>query len=114
MTPRLLAFRVVTTLLCLLGLASLGTSETSCTPGQATTAADVALKVADDVCQEEQNVDAAPDWVQVACKVEQPASGVAHVLLPRTTWDAARGKKAPPCPPCGDGGKPTFPAGPGK
>ena len=115
------AFRpVLVYVLALSAVSLVGEGTSACDAATTKTAADVALKVSDEFCKEEEaQGDAEPDWVQVACKVEAPASGVAHVLLPRTNWEAIKARKAPPppCPPCGDGGaspKPTFPAGPGK
>ena len=88
----------------------------ACTKPDAQTVVDVTTKIADGVCKEEAKQPSEPDWVAVACAIEAPASGIAHVVMPRAQWDTVRGKKAPPCTPqpCTSGKPPQFDAGPGK
>ena len=115
-----LVARALVMLLCLLGLAGVGSAGQACTTQDAKTAANVAVTVAQNVCQEEAQQPDAADWVQVACQAANVAGGIVHVLLPRAQWNAlAHPTSSPaPCPsPCPDGGggkAPAFDPGPGK
>jgi len=67
---------------------------------------DLAIKVADDVCQELAALDGGtldPQWVTLAC--QSAAHGVVRVLLPRTEWQTIKARKA---------GSLSVDAGPGK
>lgn len=73
-----------------MGLALAGPA---CTQQQAQTAANVAIRIATDVCQEESQQPADPAWVALACKVVGAVSGLAdssgqvvHVQIPRVEW----------------------------
>lgn len=56
---------------------------TSCTAQDAKSAVDVTIKIADNTCKEEASDPNEPEWVKVACIVE---NGVVHIILPRTQW----------------------------
>jgi hypothetical protein len=75
----------------------------ACTKQQASSIADVTIKIAGEICQEEAQQPSEPAWVALACQVEGVAGTVAHVLLPRSQWLAMKNTKAP-----------SAEAGPGK
>lgn len=76
-----------------MGLALAGPA---CTQQQAQTAANVAIRIAQDVCSEESpdKQPSDPAWVALACKVVSAVSGLAdtsapqvvHVQIPRVEW----------------------------
>lgn len=79
-------------------------TSTSCTPQEsrdAKTAASLAVRVADDVCDEVQDAGGSPDWVTLLCKGVDTLDKV-RVLLPRTEWHTIRARKV------------SVDAGPGK
>lgn len=55
----------------------------SCTPQSTKSAVDVTIKIADSTCKEEASDPNEPEWVKVACAVE---NGIVHIILPRTQW----------------------------
>lgn len=54
----------------------------------------VAVRIADDVCNEVDNL-GADEWVTVLCQVESVAGSLVKVILPRKQWGAIRGSQNP-------------------
>jgi len=57
----------------------------------ASTASDVAVKVADDTCHELVDAGVLPEWVELVCDT---AAGPVRVLLPRQEWHSILLRKA--------------------
>jgi hypothetical protein len=76
----------------------------ACTTQQAQTAANVVVRIAQDVCTEESpdKQPADPAWVALVCKVVSAVSGLAdsnaqtvHVQIPRVEWVSLKAATAP-------------------
>jgi len=68
----------------------------SCSPASNKTAADLTVRIADDVCQEIQNAGTDSTWIDLACTaIGAIDGGKVTVRMPRTEWHAIKARKSP-------------------